>query len=362
MARGFNIAFFGSSLVSAYWNGAATYYRGIIKTLHRQGNNITFYEPDIYDRQANRDIRDPDYSKVVVYQPQRQELEKYLKEASTCDIVIKASGVGIFDRELEEGVLKLRNDNKQIIFWDVDAPATLDRMISDPENYFRSLVPQFDHILTYGGSDPVRDVYKSLGAKECTSIYNAFDPETHHPVQAVPKYKCDLAFLGNRLPDREKRVEKYFIEIAEAFPDKTFILGGSGWGDKELAANIRYIGHVPTAEHNAFNCSPLAILNISRDSMAIYGYSPATRIFEAAGAGACIITDAWNGIDQFFSPDEDILVADDAEDVKEILNFLNPKMAKGFGDAARDKALKTHTYNHRAQQLEEIFHFKSTLA
>ena len=55
------IAFFGSSLVSAYWNGAATYYRGIIKAMHAKGHHITFYEPDAYDRQKNRDIfHDPE--------------------------------------------------------------------------------------------------------------------------------------------------------------------------------------------------------------------------------------------------------------------------------------------------------------
>lgn len=360
MDRGLTIAFFGSSLVSAYWNGAATYYRGIIKTLHQMGHKVTFYEPEIYERQANRDIEDPLYAKVVVYPPLLQEVKKCLKEARHADIIIKASGVGAFDRELEEAVVE--NGNQQVIFWDVDAPVTLDRMINDKTDYFRSIVPKFDHILTYGGGDPVRDVYISLGAKACTPIYNAFDPDTHHPVQPVEKYKCDLAFLGNRLPDREKRVEQYFIAVAQQLPDKQFILGGSGWTNKQLPKNIRYIGHVPTAEHNAFNCSPLAILNISRDSMASYGFSPATRVFEAAGAGACIITDAWKGVDQFFLPDEDILVANGPEDIVEILQFLDRKTANGYGQAAHEKALDSHTYTHRGQQLEEIFQLKGSIA
>lgn len=359
MKRGLTISFFGSSLVSAYWNGAATYYRGIIKILFQQGHSITFYEPDVYDRQANRDIPDPEYAKVVIYQPTEDDLNKCLESAKKADIIIKASGVGLFDRELEERIVAMGHEDQQIIFWDVDAPATLDRMINGKEDYFKSLVPQFDQILTYGGGQPVEEAYKKLGAKNCTSIYNAFDPESHYPVPSHEAYSCDLAFLGNRLPDRERRVEQYFIEVAEAMPDKQFILGGSGWGDKALPNNIKYIGHVPTPDHNAFNCSPLAILNISRESMATYGFSPATRVFEAAGAGSCMITDAWKGIEEFFAPGEEILVANSPEEVKQILETMGEKRAKAIGQAALNKARTFHTYQHRAQQLEEILQLKS---
>lgn len=356
MKKRLNIAFFGSSLVSAYWNGAATYYRGIIKTLYQQGHQVTFYEPDAFGRQANRDIPDPSYAKVVVYQPTLDEVNKCLENAQTADIIIKASGVGVFDQELEEGVLRNKKPNQQVIFWDVDAPATLDRMIHDAEDHFIPLISQYDQILTYGGGGPVEDAYKKRGAKRCTPIYNAFDPESHHPVSAHEDYICDLAFLGNRLPDREERVKNFFIGVAESLPEKKFILGGSGWDVAHLPPNIRYLGHVPTRDHNAFNCSPLAVLNISRDSMASYGFSPATRIFEAAAAGACMITDAWEGIAEFFEPGEEILVANSPEEVVQILSSLDRERARSIGDAALKKALHAHTYQHRAQQLDEILY------
>src|SRR5690554_474635 len=362
MKTGLNIAFFGSSLVSAYWNGAATYYRGIIKTLYQQGHQVTFYEPDAFGRQANRDIPDPEYAKVVVYQPNLAEVNRCVEASKNSDVIIKASGVGVFDQELEEEILKVRKDDQQIIFWDVDAPATLDRMRYDPEDHFIPLIPHFDQILTYGGGQPVEEAYKRLGAKECTSIYNAFDQESHHPVPQQDDYKCDLAFLGNRLPDREKRVENFFIAVAKALPHKKFILGGSGWDDKLLPPNIRYIGHVPTKDHNAFNCSPLAVLNISRDSMASYGFSPATRVFEAAAAGACMITDAWEGISEFFEPGKEILVASSSEEVVEILTTLDEERAKEVGNAALEKALCAHTYQHRARRLEEMLQPKSKIA
>ena len=359
MKNGLNIAFFGSSLVSAYWNGAATYYRGIIKTLYQQGHTVTFYEPDAFGRQANRDIPDPEYAKVVVYQPSLREVEASIEAAGGSDIVIKASGVGVFDQELEEGILANRKGDQQIIFWDVDAPATLDRLIYDPGDYFISLIPRFDQVLTYGGGKPVEEVYRKFGASACTSIYNAFDPESHYPVDSHQDYCCDLAFLGNRLPDREQRVEKFFINVAEALPDKRFILGGSGWDDKSLPGNIKYVGHVPTRDHNAFNCSPLAVLNISRDSMASYGYSPATRVFEAAAAGACMITDTWEGIAEFFEPGDEILVVNSSEEVVSALRTLDATKARAMGDAALRKALGKHTYQHRAQQLEEILQEKN---
>ena len=123
-----NIAFFGSSLVSAYWNGAATYYRGIVRALHERGHRVTFYEPDAYDRQQNRDMPDPDWAKVVVYDATEDAVHQCLEQAKAADVVVKASGVGVFDELLEREVLKMQTDDRLVVFWDVDDPATLDRV------------------------------------------------------------------------------------------------------------------------------------------------------------------------------------------------------------------------------------------
>lgn len=251
-------------------------------------------------------------------------------------------------------MLNLKLKDKFVIFWDVDAPATLDRVKYGDEDYFKALIPQYDLILTYGGGDPVVNTYKSFGAKNCVPIYNALDPATHHPVPREKRFEADLAFLGNRLPDRERRVEDFFLNVAAQMPEHTFILGGNGWGDKPMSANINYIGHVYTRDHNALNCSPKAVLNISRDSMASYGFSPATRVFEAAGAAACIITDYWIGIDFFFEPGKEILVARSGEEVKEILSSLTEEKARAIGEAAYKKVLDKHTYTHRAAELDAL--------
>lgn len=350
-----NIAFFGSSLVSAYWNGAATYYRGIIRALHARGHFVTFYEPDAYERQQHRDMDDPDWARVVVYAGEGEAgVNAALEQARGADLIVKASGVGVFDELLEARVLDIRRTGGLCAFWDVDAPATLSRVHADPADPFRRLIPRYDLILTYGGGQPVIDAYKELGARECVPIYNALDPATHFPVAPDTRFKCDLGFLGNRLPDREHRVEQFFLSAVQQRGDKTFLLGGSGWGDKTMPPNVHYIGHVYTPDHNAFNCTPRMVLNISRDSMAQYGFSPATRVFEAAGAGACLITDYWEGIAEFFEPDKEILVAHTGDEVAHFVGSVDAERARRIGQDALKRVLRQHTYARRVVQLEML--------
>ncbi|MEA2603855.1 MAG: hypothetical protein QOF89_4847 [Acidobacteriota bacterium] len=359
MSTGLNVAFFGSSLVSAYWNGAATYYRGILRALAERGHRITFYEPDAFERQQHRDIPDPEWARVVVYPSDDRGAQRALDDARGADLVVKASGVGVFDELLEAAVLELREPDGLAIFWDVDAPATLDRLESFPRDPFRPLVQRYDFILTYGGGDPVVAAYKRFGARECVPIYNALDATTHFPVDPEPRFEADLGFLGNRLPDREARVEEFFLKAAAQCPERRFLLGGSGWADKPMPPNVNYLGHVYTRDHNAFNVTPLAVLNISRESMARYGFSPATRVFEAAGAGACLITDAWEGIEMFLEPEREVLVAADGGEVAARLRELDPETARRIGRAARRRILAEHTYAHRAAQVESVLGLES---
>ena len=349
-----SIAFFGSSILSAYWNGAATYYRGLLCALARRGFRITFFEPDAFERQEHRDLDEPDWARVVVYECSRDGLERALDEAAGSDIVAKASGVGVFDTVLEERVPELCRPDRVAVFWDVDAPATLDRLHDDPRDPFHAALPAYDLVLTYGGGPPVRQAYYRLGARACTPIYNALDPETHHPAPPDERFAADVGFLGNRMPDREQRVREFFTRPAERSPERTFVLGGSGWKEDELPTNVRYVGHVYTGEHNAFNCTPLAVLNVSRESMARYGYSPATRVFEAAGAGACLITDAWEGIEHFLEPEREVLVAASGDEVVHHLDALTPARARRMGLSARRRILAEHTYDRRAEQVERV--------
>lgn len=348
------IAFFGSSLVSAYWNGAATYYRGLLKALAERGHEITFYEPDAFDRQQHRDIEDPSWARVVVYPATEADVGRCLRHAARAEVIVKASGVGVFDALLEEAVLELRKPGKKVAFWDVDAPATLERVEADAADPFRALVPAYDVIFTYGGGPPVIAAYSALGARACIPIYNALDPSTHFPVEPKDRFRSDLTFIGNRLPDREARVEEFFLSVAERLPRRRFLIGGSGWDSRALPTNVTRLGHVYTRDHNALNCSARAVLNINRDSMARYGFSPPTRVFEAAGAGACLITDAWDGIEAFLSPGEEVLVAANGREVAEQVDRLSRRKTRCIGEMARARVLAHHTYARRAAVVDAV--------
>jgi spore maturation protein CgeB len=348
------IAMYGSSLLSAYWNGAATYYRGILRALAPLGHDITFFEPDAFDRQSHPDIDPPSWCRVVVYQATESGVRDVLAQAARADVVIKASGVGVFDDALLDGILAHAAPSALRLFWDVDAPATLAEIAGKPDHTLRRALPHLDLVLTYGGGNPVISAYRGFGARDCVPVYNALDPNTHHPVPPEPRFAADLTFLGNRLPDREQRVEAFFLRAAAHLPRRRFLLGGSGWDDKSCPANVVKLGHVPTTAHNALNVSARAVLNISRDSMASIGFSPATRVFEAAGAGACLLTDPWEGIGLFLTPGKEVLVARDGIDVAEAVDALTPERASEIGQAALRRVLAEHTYDRRAALLDGV--------
>lgn len=349
------LTFFGSSLVSSYWNGAATYYRGLIRALHGLGHTVVFCEPDAYGRQQNRDLaEDPEYARVVVYRSEA-ERDALLDEAfAASDWVVKCSGVGVWDAELEAAVAERSGGRARTAFLDVDAPATLGRIAADAADPFIACIPRYDHVLTYGGGPPVVAAYGRWGARACTPVYNALDPEEHRPPERSGAPRWDLLFMGNRLPDREARVDEFFFRAASLCPEARFALGGEGWGDRPMPANVEYLGHVPTARHNEVNAAARLVLNVHRESMVENGWSPATRMFEAAGAAACQVTDAWQGIEEFFSPGEEILVAQGAEEVAARVRATDDARARAVGEAGRRRALRDHTYAQRARLLDAL--------
>jgi spore maturation protein CgeB len=351
------IALFGSSVVSAYWNGAATYYRGMCRALHARGHQICFVEQDIYDRQRHRDLSaDPDYCEVRVvsgWGPLRRELAAATREA---DLLVKCNATGAFDREMEEWLVgpdgAHRSGGRPVAFWDVDALATLDECDA-PGSYLRPLVPRFDAVLTYGGGPPVIERYRRLGARKVVPVYNAADLDDYYPVPPDPARAADLLFIASRLPDRERRVREYFLRAAELAPDLRFLLGGPGWDEGvALPPNVRRIGYVPTGQHRAWICSARMSLNVVREAMAREGYSPPTRVFEVAGCAGCLITDAWAGVEMFFEPGRELLVAASAEDVVRHLRAVSVTDAAEIGKRARARVARDHTYASRAAVFE----------
>lgn len=349
------LAFYGSSLLSSYWNGAATYYRGLIRALADRGYDVTFYEPDAFGRQQRRDIAPPEWCRVVVYAANGDAARAAADEAAAADIVVKASGVGVFDDELLRWTAAAARPDALRIWWDVDAPATLASARSSPDHPLRPILATLDAVFVYGGGPEIEAEYRALGARRCETIYNGVDPDTHRPAAPDPRFAGDLAFLGNRLPDRETRVERFFLEPARRLPEARFVLGGAGWDGAIDLANVRVLGHVPTGDHNAFNVTPRLVLNINRDSMAQHGYSPPTRVFEAAGAGACLLTDDWPGVDCFLRPGEEVLVVRDSADVVECVRSVGAEQARAIGRRARRRMLADHSYARRAAQADALF-------
>lgn len=352
------IAFHGASLLSCYRNSAATYYRGVLRNLAGLGYDITFYEPDVSDRQQHRDIEPPEWCRSVVYPATVEGVRMAIAEAATADVVVKASDVGVFDDELLSGLLAAARPDAVRLFWDVDAPRTLQRMRSTEHHPLRQALPHLDGVMTRGGGPPVVAAYRALKARCCVPIYNGIDPATHHPTTAEQRFAGDLGFLGNRLPDREDRTEEFFLKPAQRMAARRFLLGGAGWDEKPVSPNIEKRGHISSQDHNGFNRSCRAVLNVSRDSMAAAGYSPPARIFEAAGAGACIITDHWEGIGYFLKPGEQVLIARDGQDVADHLDGLTPQRAKDIGVSALEHVLMHHSYATRAAEADAVLRAK----
>lgn len=354
---------FGSSIVSSYWNGAATYYRGCYKYLARLGYDITFAEPDAYGRQQHRDNDDFSYVHSLVYQPRERDggrdLDRMLTLARDYDIVVKHSGIGCDDAELEARVPAECSEAAMTFIWDVDAPATIHRMRANPDDALARSTRLYDAILTYGGGPLARDGYREFGARAYYSMYNGLDPDTHHPVAPDPALACDIVFLGNRLPDREARVEDLFLRAAQLAPHASFVLGGEGWGDKPLPPNVRWIGHVPTHDHNRVNCSASMVMNINRASMVEFGFSPPTRVFEVAGAGTCLLCDDWPGIADCFNPEpgsnQEIIVVRNAEDVVAALTRYDLASRRRIGAVFHARGLADHSYAQRAAQADYAF-------
>jgi spore maturation protein CgeB len=363
MSRPLKIAFFGSSILSTHYNPPALFYRGLVRALHDRGHTITFYEPDAFGRQSHHDIDEPDWAGVMVYPVNGEDgVRRALEDARDADVIIKAGGVGVYDDLLEEAIPGIKRPDALSVFLDVDAPGTLDRIEKDPLDPMRAQIPRYDLVLTHSGGGAVQDAYNVLGARRSAPIHNAIDPKTHHHVSPLDRFKADLGFMGDRLPVREARVEEFFFGAAREMPYSKFVLAGSGWTGRQLPKNIRLAGEIYSWDYNAFNSSPLMILNVAWEGVSHYGFSPAARVFQAAAAGACVISESWDGLESFFEPGKEILVAHSGIDVARHMREMSQSRALSIGRAAYERVIADHTYAHRAAEIEALIGLNSNIA
>lgn len=348
------IVIFGLSVSSSWGNGHATLWRGLCKSLAKRRHGVVFFERDVPYYAAHRDLNELPGGELILYDDWSETRPIALRHLRDADVAIVTSYCpdGIAAAELVlDSLTELR------VFYDLDTPVTLARLQADEKVDYvgpRGL-RDFDLVLSYTGGrslDQLRDV---LGARRAVPLYGSVDPEIHVPAPAVERYRGDLGYLGTFAADRQAGLENLFIEPAKRRPDGRFVIGGAMYDSSfPWLANIAYVRHLPPAEHAPFYCSTRLTLSVTRRAMAETGYCPSGRLFEATACGATVLSDRWQGIEQFFAPGEEILLAATPEDVLAALD-RSPEDLSRIARAGRDRTLAEHTADARARELETIF-------
>jgi spore maturation protein CgeB len=237
-------------------------------------------------------------------------------------------------------------------FYDIDTPVTLGKLRrADREYLAPDLIPRFDLYLSFTGG-PVLDLLASeFGAQRPRPLYCSVDPDVHRPQATALCW--DLGYMGTYTPDRQPGLEAFLLAPARALPDRAFVVAGPQY-PPELAwpANVRRVEHLPPARHASFYCAQRITLNLTRADMASAGWSPSVRLFEAAATGTSIVSDAWPGLETFFEPEEEILIARSSEEVIGYLSDLDDARRQAIAAAARRRVLQSHTLDRRALELE----------
>lgn len=349
-----NIVIFGLTVSSSWGNGHATLWRGLCKALGRRGHHVTFYERDVPYYANNRDLYDlPCGGRFRLYTDfadVRAEARRAFDEA---DLAMTTS---FCPDGAAAGDLLLDSCAEIKAFYDLDTPVTLDRLRSGGAiDYLpASGLARFDLVLSYTGGRALEELRSSLGARSVAPLYGWVDEEAHLPVSPVAEYRADLSYLGTYAVDRQAGVQALLVEPARRLPQRRFLIGGAQYPDDfPWTDNIFFVQHMPPPQHPAFFCSSRATLNVTRRAMAEYGFCPSGRLFEAAACGVPVISDAWDGIEQFFTPGEELLLARCADDVVAALDLSDLELRR-IAEAARERTLREHTADARAAYLEAL--------
>lgn len=347
------ITIFGLTLSSSWGNGHATPYRAILRALARFGHKITFYEKDVEYYALRRDFAHSGYCDLVLYDAWKDVRRRALAEVAESDIVITASfcpeGARVNDEVLAvNGPLR--------VFYDLDTPVTLGRLRTGDLDYLRmEQIPQFDLVLSWTGGRALEQLQVLAPQSMVRPLFGCVDPDVYVRVPCDPHFECALSYMGTYAADRQDKLDALFLEPARRMPHAQFLLAGTlypwHW---QWPANVRRFDHVAPAEHSALYSSSRLTLNLTRAEMASSGYCPSGRFFEAAACGTTIVSDWFDGLDEFFCPGEEILVASRGEDVMRALEMDEATLAQ-LAVRARQRTLDEHTGEHRARQMLSYF-------
>jgi spore maturation protein CgeB len=313
------------------------------------GHEVVFYEKDVPYYARRRDFSNADFCDLYLYSSWDSIRRQALAEAAESDIVINASYCPEGARICDE-VLAL--DRPLHVFYDLDTPITLDNLKKDGVEYIRaSQIPAFDLVLSFTGGGILDELEQAWGAQKAVPLYGCVDPDVYAGVPIREDFRCLMSYMGTYAPDRQRKVDELFLEPARRRPFDSFVLAGSMYPwDWSWPGNIHRFEHVAPGDHPALYSSSKFTLNITREAMASGGFCPSGRFFEAAACGTPIISDWFEGLDQFFTPGEEIFIVYDAGDVMHTLSFSENELGR-LARRARERTLAAHSGLRRAQQL-----------
>ncbi len=350
-----NIVIFGLSVSSSWGNGHAALWRGLIGALLDAGHRVTFFERDLSFYAEHRDLHAlPAGGELAFYADWPGALPRMRWALADADVAMVTSYCpdGLAATEL---VLGSRAAVR--CFYDLDTPVTLARLAAgESVDYIGpDGLAGFDLVLSYTGGGALDALRDRLGARRVTPIYGSVDPGTHCPAAPRPDYAALLSYLGTYAADRQSALERLFVEPAQRLPHERFVIGGAQYPDGfPWTANTYFVRHLPPPEHPAFYSSSRMTLNVTRDAMARMGWCPSGRLFEAAACGVPILSDDWPGLDEFFEPGREILVARTTEDAMAALS-LPPEHLALLARRARDRTLSEHSAARRAADMVQAF-------
>lgn len=346
------IVIFGLTVSSSWGNGHATIWRALLRSLAAMGHHAIFFERDVPHYAKTRDQQWGDGYDLILYHDWREALPIAEHALLHADVAIVTS---YCPDAVVATDLAMSRPGVQHVFYDLDTPVTLERLDRGetveylPADGFS----RFDLVLSLTGGRSLGEMKRRLGARRAEPLYGSVDATAHFPVPPHPKYQSDLSYLGTYAADRQEGVERLFVGAARKLPEKRFVIGGSMYpGDFPWTDNIWFLEHVPPPDHPAFYCSSKLTLNVTRGAMAKWGHCPSGRLFEAAACGTPVVSDTWDGLDEFFEPGKEILLANTTEEAVEAMSLPPGDLARIAG-AARKRALADHTAERRAEQLLE---------
>ncbi|MDP8912948.1 MAG: glycosyltransferase [Pseudomonadota bacterium] len=345
---------FGLTVSSSWGNGHATLWRGLIRALDRQGHEVVFLERDVSYYAGARDLHAlPGRSELILYPSWESVRQKAAAEVAGADVAMVTSycpdAIAASDLILERApALRL--------FYDLDTPVTLARLSAGAVVPY--LPPQglgdFDLVLSYTGGEALNALKRRLGARRVAPLYGHVDPGLHKPAEPLDAFRADLSYLGTYADDRQAALEALFIEPARLRPEQRFVIGGSGYPeDFPWTDNIHFVRHLPPPDHPSFFCSSRLTLNVTRADMAAMGFCPSGRLFEAAACGVPVLSDWWEGLDSFFEPGREILIARSTDDAVAALDLPGDEIA-AIAAAARERTLGEHRSEDRARELVSL--------